>query len=428
MDEKFDVIIVGGGIAGSTAGYILAKEGLTVLVIERGNYSGSKNMTGGRLYAHSLEKIIPGFAEEAPVERKVVKERISMMTNDSAMTVDFSSSRLGHEGQNSYVVLRSNMDRWLSEKAEEQGAMIVSGIKVDDLLVEGNKVKGVRCGEDEMEADVVVLADGVNSILAEKIGMKKRLTPSQVAIGVKEVLELPEKVINERFQLDGNEGASWLFAGDCSNGLTGGGFLYTNKESISLGLVCGVGHIGHSSKTLVKMMDDFKNHPVVAPFVKDSKLIEYSAHLVPEAGFDMVPELYRDGVVVIGDAAGLVINIGYMVRGMDLAITSAELAAKTIIEAKKKEDFSAKSLGLYKELLEQSYVLKDLKTYKNFPKFMENPRIFNEYPKLIADLMTDMFVINGEPSAPLKQKAWKHIKKIGLMNIAKDGIKGVQAL
>lgn len=427
-ENGFDAIIVGGGLAGSTAAYILAQEGLEVLLIERGNYGGSKNMTGGRLYAHSLEKIIPNFAEEAPVERKVVKERICMMTDQDAVTMDFHSPRLSKKGSDSYVVLRGEFDRWLFNKAEEAGAVVAPGIRVDELILENNRVTGVICGGEEMKADVVILADGVNSMLAEKAGLRERVKPSQVAVGVKEVYELPAKVIEDRFGVSGNEGAACLFAGSPSNGFVGGGFLYTNKESISIGLVLGLEHIGESNKTIEEMMNAFCNHPEVAPLIKDGKLVERSGHVVPEAGMSMVSTLYGDGYLICGDAAGFCLNIGYMVRGMDLAITSGELAAKAVIEAKKRGNFSSATLKCYKTMLDESFIMNDLTVYKNFPSFMENPRIFNQYPSMLADIMADMFIIDGKPAVPLRKKAMKHLKAVGLMNLAKDGLKGVKSV
>lgn len=427
-EEKFDAIIVGGGLAGSTAAYILAQEGLEVLLIERGNFGGSKNMTGGRLYAHSLEKIIPNFAEEAPVERRVVKERISMMTEQDAVTMDYHSPRLAETGSDSYVVLRGEFDRWLFNKAEGAGAIAAAGIKVDQLIMENNRVTGVICGDEEMKADVVILADGVNSILAEKAGLRKRVQPSQVAVGVKEIYELPAKIIEDRFGLTGNEGAACLFAGSPSNGLVGGGFLYTNMESISIGLVVGLKHIGDSDKTIEEMLTAFTNHPEIAPLIKDGKLIERSGHVVPEAGLSMVSTLYGDGFLICGDAAGFCLNIGYMVRGMDLAITSGELAAKAVLAAKEKGDFSSASLKRYKDLLDTSFIMNDLSAYKNFPAFMENPRIFNQYPAMVSDIMVEMFVVNGKPAVPLRKKALKHIKSVGLINLVKDGLKGVKSV
>ncbi|MFO1442146.1 FAD-dependent oxidoreductase [Bacillus sp. Bva_UNVM-123] len=428
MSEGFDAIIVGGGLAGSTAAYILAQEGLEVLLIERGNYGGSKNMTGGRLYAHSLEKIIPNFAEEAPIERRVVKERIVMMTENDTVSMDYRSPRLAQTGSDSYVVLRGEFDRWLFDKAEEAGAMATAGIRVDELIVENNRVVGVICGGEEMRANVVILADGVNSILAEKAGLRKRVEPSQVAVGVKEIYELPASVIEDRFGLTDNEGAACLYAGFPSNDLVGGGFLYTNKESISIGLVLGLGHIGESNKTIEEMLVDFSNHPEVAPLIKGGKLVERSGHVVPEAGLSMVSTLYGDGFLICGDAAGFCMNIGYMVRGMDFAISSGELAAKAVLEAREKGDFSSASLKTYKTMLDNSFIMKDLLIYKNFPSFMENPRIFNQYPKMLSDIMADMFIVDGKPAVPLRKKAMKHVKAVGLMNLVKDGLKGVKSI
>ena len=351
-----------------------------------------------------------------------------MLTPDSATTIDYKSTRLAQPDSDSYTVLRADFDRWLADKAEEAGAVIATGILVDKLLVRDNQVVGIITGEEEMEAEVVVLADGVNSLLAEQIGMKQRVTPAQVAVGAKEVIELSAEIIQQRFNLSQEEGISWLLAGSVTDGCTGGGFLYTNKESISLGIVCTLSELDHTDKTVPQMMEEFKAHPLIAPLIKDGKTVEYSGHLVPEAGYNMLPELYRDGVVIVGDAAGLVINTGYAVRGMDLAIASAEYAAKAIIQAKEKNSFTASDLSIYQRLLEESFVLKDMKLYKDFPAFMENPRVYKDYPNLLADLMADMFIMDGKPAVPIIKKVMKHLRKIGLWNLLKDAWKGGRAL
>jgi electron transfer flavoprotein-quinone oxidoreductase len=428
-DEIFDVIIVGGGIAGTVAAYLLAREGMEVILIERGNYPGSKNMTGGRIYSHSLEKIMPNFTKEAPWERKITREKVYMMTDESSLGLDFYSERLGLQGSDSYSVLRGEFDQWLGEKAEESGAQIVAGICVDNLIVRDGQVCGVIAGEDEIEARVVILADGINSLLAQKIGMRGEFKPHQVAVGVKELIELPRNVIEDRFQCTGDEGTACMFAGSPSDGKMGGGFLYTNKESISIGVVCTLSELVKGQKSLPQMIEDFKNHPLIAPLIKGGKLAEYSGHLVPEGGYDMMPEIVGNGVLVVGDGAGFCINLGYAVRGMDFAVASAECAAKAVIAAGKTGDYSKASLQIYMKYLEESFVIPDLKLYRKFPHFLEsNPRIFTDYPRMAVDIMTDMFVMDGKPSRPLEKIIMTHAKKVGLLNLARDGWKGVKSL
>lgn len=426
-EEKFDAIIVGGGLAGCVTGYILAKAGLETLIIERGNFSGSKNMTGGRLYAHSIEKIFPNFAEEAPIERSIVHEKISFIDEKSSVTMDYAAPEADDKASRSYTVLRTKFDQWLAEKAEEAGASIIQGILVDDVMTRDGKVCGVIAGGEEMEADVVILADGVNSLLGEKLGMVSKVTPHHCAVGVKEVIQLTKEQVNDRFACSDKEGAAWLFAGMPSAGYMGGGFLYTNEDSISLGVVFGLHNIEKASKSVPQMLEDFKNHPSIEPLVAGGKTVEYSAHVVPEGGYDMLPELVGHGVLLAGDAAGLCLNVGYTVRGMDLAIASGEAAAIAIIAAKEKNDFSKTSLSRYTKELDNSFVMKDLKLYKDLPKFLDNKRMFNDYPEMTTGILKDMFTVYG-PSEPLRKVILPHLKKVGLLNLIKDGYMGVKSI
>ncbi|AKE58759.1 FAD-dependent oxidoreductase [Citrobacter farmeri] len=427
-DEKFDAIVVGAGVAGTVAAYIMAKAGLDVLVIERGNSAGSKNMTGGRLYAHVIERIMPGFAQQAPVERKVTREKISFMTEESATTLDYHREQADIPGQASYTVLRNRLDPWLMEQAEAAGAQFIPGVRVDALIREGNQVTGVQAGDDILEANVVILADGVNSMLGRSLGMVPASSAHHYAVGVKELIGLTPEQINDRFNLSGDEGAAWLFAGSPSNGLMGGGFLYTNRDSVSLGLVCGLGDMAHAQKSVPQMLEDFKQHPAVRPLIQGGKLLEYSAHMVPEGGLAMVPELVGDGVMIVGDAAGFCLNLGFTVRGMDLAIASAEAAAHAAIAAKERKDFSSRTLAEYKSELEKGCVMRDMQHFRKMPALMENPRLFTQYPRMVADIMSDMFTIDGSPNQPMRKMILSHAKQVGLMNLLKDGIKGVTAL
>lgn len=398
-EEKFDAIIVGGGLAGLSASIVLARAGLEVLLVERGDYCGAKNMTGGRLYGHSLEKIIPGFAEEAPIERIVKKEKISIMSEKGCMDIGFGSDNLSSSPENaSYTVLRGQFDQWLSSKAEEEGVMLVPGIRVDQCLVDDDgKVIGIDAAGENMYADVVILADGVNSLLAQGLGMKKELLPDQVAVGAKEVIELGEDVINQRFGIRGNEGVAWLTVGDPTAGGFGGGLIYTNKDTVSIGIVATLSDIGHSDVSVPQMVDRFKEHPAIAPYIEGGTTIEYSGHLVPEAGIHMIPELYRDGVLVTGDAAGLVVNLGYTVRGMDFAIESGRLAAETVIKAHELDDYSAEVLSDYEFQLKHSFVMKDLEEYKGFPTLLTRREIFQDMPEMVDDIATKLLTVDGKP-------------------------------
>lgn len=428
----FDAIVVGAGLAGSVAAYELAKAGKEVLMVERGNFAGAKNMTGGRLYAHSLKKVFPDFEKEAPLERKICHERISLMTGDSNFTVDFSSDAMEDESQASYSVLRGPFDQWLASKAEDAGAEAIYGIPVESLIRdESGKVCGIKAGEDEITAEVVILCDGVNSLLAQEAVVYSKPPASQIAVGVKEVFELDEQTIDDRLLCNPGEGAAWLFAGDATHGVFGGGFMYTNRTSISLGVVAGIEACASSANAtpVYQMLEDLKNHPAVAPLIKGAKVVEHSGHMVPEGGINIMPPLIGDGVMLAGDSAMMCINLGYMVRGMDYAIAAGQMAGQQAVKALDAGDTSKAGLQGYVDALEQSFVLKNLRQYKDEPAFMENfDRMFNGYPVMVRDIMNSMFVVDGSPVTPMKQNVMPIVKRMGIMNILKDVRGAMKAL
>lgn len=427
--SDFDAIVVGAGCAGSVAAYTLASAGKSVLVVERGNYAGAKNMTGGRIYTHSLAKVFPNY-EEAPLQRKVTHERISLMSPDSNFTVDYSARELEEAGKESYTVLRGPFDQWLAEQAENAGAEFIYGIAVEDLIIEDGKVKGINAFGDEITSDVVILADGVNSLLTSKAGLSKKAPAiNEVAVGAKETIELPADVIESRFLSNPGEGGSWLFAGDCSNGIVGGAFVYANKESISLGIVATMSEVLKQDVPVYQMLEDFKNRPEIKPLIAGGKTVEYSGHVVPEGGLHMMPEIVGDGVVVAGDAAMLCMNLGYTVRGMDLAVASGEIAAKAVIKALDAGDTSKAGLADYKTMLDNSFIMRDMKMYAKAPEFLEtSPMMFRGVPELIRDIMTPLFKTGGEPRKHVMQLAMGPAKKLGLVKLAKFAMKAVKSL
>ncbi len=428
----FDAIVVGAGCAGSVAAYELAKAGKSVLVVERGNYAGAKNMTGGRIYSHSLKEVFPDFESEAPLERKITHERMAFMDPAAQMAIDFTSPELAQEGKDSYSVLRGPFDQWLASKAEDAGAEYICGIAVEELLKDGSgKVVGVRAGEDEITSQVTILAEGCNTVLAEKCLGNPRPKASQMAVGIKQIFELPASQIEDRFLVPEGEGAAMLFVGDCTHGSVGGGFLYTNRDSISLGLVATVSIAadGANEAPVYQMLEDFKNHPAVAPIIRGAKLVEHSGHMVPEGGYDMVPRYVFDGCLVAGETAGLCMNMGYQVRGMDFAVASGQMAGQAAVRALDAGDTSAAGLASYKQAMEGSFVIKDLATFRRWPHTMEGwSSMFTDYPVMVKEIFNAMFVVDGEPQRPLVKRVMPIVRKRGLLKLAGEVRKAVKSL
>ena len=429
-EADFDVIVVGAGCAGSVAAYVAASAGKSVLMVERGNYAGAKNMTGGRIYSHSLKEVFPDFEQEAPLERKITHERIALMDHESAMTIDFTSPELAVEGADSYSVLRGPFDQWLAEKAEEAGAEAIYGIPVEELIKdESGRVVGVRAGEDEITGQVVILCEGTNSMLAERCLGNPRPKPNQMAVGIKETFELPASVIEDRFLTPEGEGAAMLFVGDCTAGHVGGGFMYANKESISLGLVATISTTAEQDMPVYQMMENFKNHPMVAPMIRGAKMVEHSGHMVPEGGYNMIPRYIFDGCLLAGETAGFCMNLGYQVRGMDFAVASGRMAAEAACEAIDAGDTSAAGLASYKTKLEDSFVIKDLRTFQEWPATMEHwDRMFTEYPMMVREIFNGLFAVDGKPQQHLAKRMMPIIKKRGLFSLFKEIRKAVKAL
>ena len=429
MKQHFDAIVVGAGPAGCACGLTLARAGLQTLIVERGKFAGAKNMWGGVFYGPLLHQLFPRFWEEAPVERYIIRHRLSILTQEAALSAEFVSKKFGEKPYNGFSLLRAKFDRWFAGQAQQAGAIVAAGLQADDLLWDGNRIAGIRAGGDELPASVVVACDGANSLLAEKAGLRKKPSPKEMKQGVKEVLQMPRPLLEQRFNLSGQEGLAWEFIGSFTQGIPGGAFLYTNKDSISVGVVTQLSALKEKKIEAHRILEDFKRQPEVSKYLADGKLVEYSAHLIPTAGRAMMPELCSDGFLVAGDAAALCLVTGLTLEGGNFALASGMAAAQTVIQAKEKNDFSKHLLASYTRRLKQSFVLKDMETFRKAPKFLENPRIYSQYPGLACDLAEKIFTSDGRP----RERIWKQLKhsmggRVSLMQIAGDLRKMKRAL
>lgn len=428
-EEKFDAIVVGAGPAGAACAYTLAKEGKEVLVIERADIPGSKNVTGGRFYTYALETLEQGLYKEAALERRVTHEQIMMLGKDTAVSIDYHDPSFNEEGRApmSYTILRARFDEWLAGKAEEIGAMVACGIKVDDLIEKNGKIIGVQAGEDEMFADVVIAADGVNSFMAQKAGLIRDIEAHSVGVGVKEVIELPADTIQARFNLlNAEEGAARMILG-CTEGIHGGGFLYTNKESISLGAVFMPEEAAQKRRSVHEIFQDMKMHPSIFPLIEGGETVEYGAHLVTESGYRGVPaKLYREGFLMVGDAAGFVVNTGYSIRGIDLAIVSGIAAAKAVIAAQN----TAEVGPLYMKELDNTKLLPAMKATDGFYDILDTPWLYDQAPNLAIGVLKNLYTVDGQVPGSIKKDVTRLIKANGLSRwqLIKFGFKGVRSL
>lgn len=422
MQKQFEVIVVGAGPAGIACANTLAKSGVKVLLLERGEHPGSKNVMGGVLYSQATEQIVPGFWKDAPLERHVVEQRYWFTDKDSAVAVGYKGGNHAKEPYNAFTVLRAKFDRWFADQAVKSGAILVTETNVEDLIYKGERVVGVKTGRDngDIYADVVVLAEGVNSMLAQKAGLKKMIPSNQLAVVVKEVISLPRGKIEDRFNIEGEEGVTIELIGDNTKGMIGTGFIYTNKDSLSIGVGALISQMTAGGWNPNDLLEDMKAHPLVKRLISGGKPVEYLAHMIPEGGFEGIPKLYRDGLLVAGDSA-MFVN-GVHREGSNLAMLSGKIAAETIIKARYHGDYSVSMLKEYEKAVSDSFIVQDLKHYRHLNALLEEfPHFFKSYPHW-ANIAYDRFLtVDSEPKAEKLKKIVKRVtKEHSLLSFAKD--------
>ena len=402
-DDHFDAIVVGAGLAGSAAALTMADEGLEVLVIERGSSPGAKNVFGGVLYTPTIRELAD--VEDAPLERYVAERRFSMLTDRDETAVSLRPGEWHREPHNdSYTVLRGDFDEWFAEQAVETGATLLTETTVTGLVREGGRIVGVETDRPDgtIRAPYVVLAEGGNSLVSEGANLKRTEDRENVAVAVKEVLEFPERdgVIEDRFRLIDDAGVSYHYFGEGAVGdAFGGGFVYTNEDTISVGVAYRIEDAVAADQSPEQTLNAFKTHPAVAPLVRNARTVEYSAKTIPEGGIESVPELVHDGAAIVGDAAGLVLNNGVHLEGTNMAVESGYHAGRAIARAADRGRTGADALRAYPDALEQSFVVQNLERYAWLQERVEEDRelLFERLPTAIADASTEYFEMDRKP-------------------------------
>ncbi len=316
----------------------------------------------------------------------------------------------------------------LSSPAQAAGAQLLSSVTVEKLHLVGGRVCGVVCEGEPITASYVVLAEGANSLLAEQHQLISRPSPHAMALGIKEVMALDRGLIEERFHLEGNQGVAWLFSGGVCGNKPGGAFLYTNQETLSFGVVCPLASLGNQTTAAAGLLANLKRHPALRPLLRHAESVEYGAHLVPEGGVNAMPvQKGGDGWLLIGDALGACVNTGFTIRGMDLAILSAQAAAQTLISACQNTT-KASLFSDYHQQLERSTLWAVLRRYQAHPSLLQRTGWYQRWPDLCRDLSHALWNVQSSPTPPLWQLLWHNARKHGMRHLAADILRSLRCL
>jgi len=433
-EEKFDAIVVGAGPAGTAAAYTMAKAGLQVVLLERGPKAGAKNVMGGILYNYYLEEIVGDGWKQAPLERPIIEERRWIMTPNAYIGIDYKNLR-NREHPHSFSVLRARFDAWFAEQAEKVGAMFVPETVVERLIVRNDRVVGVGTGRgDDLFAEVVIVCEGIGLGvgLLEKTRinsrpLRRKLRPNEVAMAVKEIMQLDAGLIEERFNCDTGEGCTIECFGDSTMGMSGFMFIYTNKDTLSVGGGALLSEFNATLRSPNDLMEHFKSHPTVKPLLRGAETVEYLAHLIPEGGYRGIPKVYGPGYLICGDAAMLSNPVHR--EGSNLAMVSGRLAGETVIHAKETGDFSERRLSEYKGKLDNSWIMADMRKYdKAVPLLEHNPQLLTKYPEIADRALDEFFRVDGTSKWEKQSKILKMVRKEGGLKMVWDSVKAAWAM
>jgi electron-transferring-flavoprotein dehydrogenase len=395
-----DVVIIGGGPAGMACALRLSQlidqhnthQGSghdpaaplskdNIYVLEKAREAGQHCLSGALLDPRSMRELLPGFEAEAPIEAEVTQESVYFLTEKGQYKFPIVPPPLRDHGN--YVISINKFVKWLAAKVEETGITVFTGFAGSELLMEEDRVIGVRTDDKgvdkqgrpkanfepgyDLHSKITILAEGTRGNCAKQLIQELDIEAPNHAqtygVGIKEFWEIPagriakgEVIYSLGYPLTTREyGGAWIY------GISG--------TEVSIGYVTGLDYQDPRTDPH-HVFQSFKRHPLASRILEGGKMVRYGAKSLPYGGWLTMPKLAGDGWMLIGDSASFLNS--QRLKGIHLAIKSGMLAAETAFDALVQDNYSEAELANYKRRVDESWIREELYAVRNFHQGFEH--------------------------------------------------------